>query len=356
MDPKYQAVADTLRREIATGVYRDGQALLTEAELKTRFRVSRQTVRQAISQLESDGLVIRRRGSGTYVSHGPRKHGTVQSVGVITTYITDYIFPSIVRGIESVLSAQSCLMTLSATYNSVERERALLTRLLETPVDGLIIEGTKTALPNPNTALYEKLWERNIPYVFINGYYPHLTPCTYVVTDDEAGGYQAVETLLAKGIRRIGGVFKSDDMQGRLRHRGFSRALASQNLHSPGGSVCWFTTESKPSFLRDPAGAAFLQGLRDRVEAVVCYNDDMALQLLQLLPSYGLRVPEELSLISFDNSPYASVCAPRLTSLSHPKEAFGRVAAEKLLRMMQGQREESLTMPWDLVERESLRP
>lgn len=70
MEPKYQSVADALRHDIATGLYRDGDTLLTEVELKDKFGVSRQTIRQAISLLENDGLVVRRRGSGTYVTHG----------------------------------------------------------------------------------------------------------------------------------------------------------------------------------------------------------------------------------------------------------------------------------------------
>ena len=171
-EPKYQLVASTLRREIADGIFAEGSLLTTEEELKRRFQVSRQTVRQAIALLEDDGLVVRRRGSGTYVKHGPRRHGETLTVGVVTTYITDYIFPSIVRGIEHVLSANGCMMNLSATYNRADHERMLLQRALEHGVDGLIIEGTKTALPNPNMALYRALKEKNIPFVFINGAIP----------------------------------------------------------------------------------------------------------------------------------------------------------------------------------------
>ena len=164
-EPKYQLVASTLRREIADGIFAEGSLLTTEEELKRRFQVSRQTVRQAIALLEDDGLVVRRRGSGTYVKHGPRRHGETLTVGVVTTYITDYIFPSIVRGIEHVLSANGCMMNLSATYNRADHERMLLQRALEHGVDGLIIEGTKTALPNPNMALYRALKEKNIPFL-----------------------------------------------------------------------------------------------------------------------------------------------------------------------------------------------
>ena len=355
MEPKYQFVAESLRHDIATGRYQDGDALLTEAELKVKFGVSRQTVRQAIALLESDGLVNRRRGSGTYVTHGPRKHGGVMSVGVITTYITDYIFPSIVRGLESVLSAENCIMSLSATYNRADHERSLLQRILETPPDGLIVEGTKTALPNPNTALYEKLWERNIPFVFINGYYPQLPRATYVVTDDLEGGRMATAYLADRGYVRIGGIFKSDDMQGHLRYQGFSAEMQDRGLQVRDENVCWFSTENKKRFLRDETGAEFMKSLQNGVEAVVCYNDEIALELMEVLAEKGMTVPADISLVSFDNSQYASICHPKLTSLAHPKDLFGRVAAEKLLNMMSGKKETSAVLPWEMIERESVR-
>lgn len=355
MIPKYQFVADALRRDIAGGVYQDGAALPTEAELKEKFGVSRQTVRQAISLLENDGLVVRRRGSGTYAMHGPRKRSGVINVGVITSYITDYIFPSIVRGIESVLSMENCVMSLSATYNRTDRERALLARVLEAPVDGLIIEGTKTALPNPNIPLYERLWERNIPVLFINGFYPQLRRNVHVVTDDEGGGRQAVEMLLSKGFRRIGGIFKSDDMQGRLRYQGYAAALQAAGRPCGEDRVRWFNTENKRGFLEEEAGASFLRCVKRDMDALVCYNDEIALLLLDRLEALGVSVPGNLSLVSFDNSAFASVCKPKLTTFSHPKDAFGREAAAKLLRMIAGSAEESVVLPWTLIERESVR-
>lgn len=355
MDPKYQSVAESLRHDIANGMYQDGEALLTEAELKQKFGVSRQTVRQAIALLENDGLVLRRRGSGTYVHHGARKHSGALNVGVITTYITDYIFPSIVRGVESVLTAENCIMSLSATYNRTDHERLLLQRVLESQLDGLIVEGTKTALPNPNIALYEKLWERNIPFVFINGYYPQLPRCVSVVTDDVAGGRMAAAYLADRGFTRIGGMFKSDDMQGHLRYQGFINEMQDRGLLVRDETVCWFSTENKRRFLHDETSADFLSCLQNGLEAVVCYNDEIALELMEVLGEMQLSVPRDVSVMSFDNSAYAAVCYPKLTTLAHPKDAFGRLAAEKLLRMIAGKTETSAVLPWSLVERDSVR-
>lgn len=352
---KYQSVADVLRREIAEGRYPLESALPTEAELSKRFGVSRQTVRQAVELLVNDGLIYRRQGSGTYVTNRPRRRVGEQVVGVITTYITDYIFPSIVRGVESVLSASECVMTLSATYNRLDQERALLERVLQSPVDGLIIEGTKTALPNPNLDLYQRLREHNIPFVVLHGCYPQLGEAVSITMDDRQGGRMAVETLLQNGSARLGGIFKSDDIQGHHRYQGFTEALQARGATVNDEDVCWFATENRRSFLREAAGKALLQKAGGALDGYVCYNDEIAMLLLDELAALGLRVPEDVSVISFDNSAYSAVCHPRLTTLAHAKEEFGKQAALTLLRMMQGKPGHSLCMPWSLVERDSIR-
>ncbi len=352
-EPKYLSVASVLRREIATHRYQDGDALMTELELSRRFSVSRQTVRQAISLLEQDGLVIRRRGSGTYVTHRPRKRYGPVNVGVITTYITDYIFPSIVRGIESVLSAEDCVMNLSATYNRVDHEKLLLERFLQSPMDGLIVEGTRTAQPNPNIELYQRLLERNIPVVFINGYYPELGDCPHVVMDDVAGGEMAVRTLLDAGHRHIAGLFKSDDMQGHRRYQGFLNALMAQGTPPTEDDLGWFSTENKTTFFEQEEGKNFLQRLED-TDALVSYNDEMTLRLLDALAERGFAVPDQLSIVSFDNSSYAAVCRPRLTTLCHAKDEFGRQAGQLLLDRLRGESSKSVTLPWQLEMRDSV--
>ena len=136
------------------------------------------------------------------------------NVGVIATYISEYIFPSILRGIEGQLSEEGFFPMLSATMNRVDNERRILKDCMEKQLDGLIVEGTKTALPNPNLPLYEKLRDMGIPVVFFNSYYPALRDCVSVTMDDCQGGFDAVEYLVSKGHRKIGGIFKNDDMQG----------------------------------------------------------------------------------------------------------------------------------------------
>ena len=354
--PKYLQVADTLRKEIAEGKFRDGQTLMTEEELRVRFNVSRQTVRQAIALLEDDGLVDRRRGSGTYVRHGPRRRiqGTLH-VGVVTTYITDYIFPSIVSGIESVLSENGVVMNLSATYNSVKTERSILERMLDGQVDGLIVEGARTAQENENEDLYRRLAERNIPVLFMNSYYPGMLNVPHVVMDDYGGGRIAAREVLSRGYRRPGGMFKVDDLQGKERLKGFQDEMRAGGVSIPDDRLFLFGTEERMNWQNTPEGRGFVERLkRHEADCVTCYNDAFASSLMGILRREGMKLPEEMGFIGFDNAIYAELSSPKLTTLGHPKEAFGSLVAEKLLRMISGERERSVNMAWTLIERESL--
>ena len=353
--PKYLLVADTLRREIAKGIFRDGQTLMTEEELRMRFDVSRQTIRQAIALLEADGLVDRRRGSGTYVRHGPRRRQGIIHVGVITTFITDYIFPSIAQGMESVLNENGAVMSLSAMYNDPQTERNILERMLDEPVDGLIVEGSRTTKESPNEDVLAKFAQRNIPVLFVNGYYPGMEHIPHVVMDDYSGGRMAAKTALDKGYTRPAGLFKTDDLQGKERLNGFLDELHARGIEVPEERLLCFSTEERNDLFDSAKGQA-LQDLLVRHEAdcLVCYNDIFASQFMTSLMAKGLKIPEELGIIGFDNATFSAMLHPALTTLGHPKDRLGALAAQKILRMIAGERESSVNMNWTLIERESL--
>ena len=102
--PKYAILANAIREQIASGAFQAGDRLASENELSEKYGFSRQTVRQALGTLEREGILVRRRGSGTYIARGISSSAKSGTIGVITTYISDYIFPVITRGIEEVLS------------------------------------------------------------------------------------------------------------------------------------------------------------------------------------------------------------------------------------------------------------
>ncbi|RUS47875.1 GntR family transcriptional regulator [Cohnella sp. AR92] len=321
---------------IAGGRYRPGDKLPSENELSEQFGLSRQTVRQSIGELVQEGWLSREQGKGTFVSRlsGERRPaGGSRTVGMITTYISDYIFPSIVRGVEAALKEQGYRLLLSSTDNRKDRERESLEMMLSQGVSGLIVEPTRSAEGNPNFDAYMAMQYHGVPILMINEQYPDLD-CPCVKQDDEAGGRLATDHLLSLGHRRIAGFFKTDDLQGVNRMKGFVRAHREHGIPVDPELVIRYETEQ-----REELPGTALRELLNRQEpptAIVCYNDQLAVALLDVVREAGLRVPEDLSIIGYDDSFLATATEIKLTSVVHPKEELGEKAAQLLISMLEG--------------------
>ena len=282
---KYAEIAAILRGEITQGSYGTEGKLSTEQELVKRFDVSRQTIRQAISCLKHEGLVHQVQGSGTYVSMPKKVQPQSESRTIVTvsTYISNYIFPDIIRGMERELSGEGFNINLIQTENRVDKERAILEKVIrEGNITGMIVEGTKTALPNPNISLYREIKEMGIPLVFLHSTYPELSGEVVVGMDDYQGGKALAKYLYEKGHKTIGGIFKSDDLQGLARYAGFSDGLLESGLGLNDTRVRWYTTEDyrKHHKIIEANDEVFdnLCGLT----AIVCYNGEIAVWISRI--------------------------------------------------------------------------
>lgn len=356
MAMKYKEIASLLRQQILSGVYPVDSLLPTEQQLCAIHNVSRQTIRSALQCLIDDGLIQRRQGSGSRVLRPEDLPPAPQrTVAIITTNITDYIFPGVLREAEAVLSANNCAALLYATSNQVSQERRILLDLLSNKnIDGILVEGTKTALHNPNLDLYRKLQARNIPLVFFHGSYANLENAVCIQDSNYQGGRQLVEYLASKGHTHIAGMFKNDDIQGHQRYAGFIDALRDLNLPLDDQRIYWYSTETKDitnihSTLWQNQVVPILKGCT----AVVCYNDQIANPMVDYLLSHKVNIPQQMAVVSFDNSFYSNLSTCRITSLSHGSLNVGRSAAEALIRLFEGKPVHSQTVPWILVEKES---
>jgi len=243
---------------------------------------------------------------------------------------------------------------LFATQNQFANERRILLSLLETePLDGILVEGTKTGLPNPNIRLYEKLMEKGVPLVFFHGNYEQIPDTLSVLDDNAAGGRMLVEHLYKKGHRRIAGIFKYDDLQGRQRFAGYLDALQEYDLPLEDRNILWYSTDQKDLIFKDGLAQARMDECLSSCSAVVCYNDEIAARVISYLTKKGVSVPGGVAVVSFDNSSYSEMSTPRITSLSHAQRNVGRAAAELLFRHMRGESCASELVPWVLAEKES---
>ena len=346
---KYSVIADKLMDEIAHGRFSDSGKLPTEFELVDMYGVSRQTIRQAISVLKSEGIVYQVQGSGTYISRSSTvaRRGVeslFKNIFIICTYISEYIFPSIIRGIESTLGGTNYRFNLGATGNKVDLERKILTDVLKMKeVDGIILEGSKTGFPNPNIGLYMKLQELGIPVLFLHCAYQELPDSVVVGMDDKAGGKIAAKRLVGEGCRKIMGIFKSDDRQGLLRYAGFTEGLLESGIGLSSSEVRWYTTEDIADRGMSLDRNMIEIILNAGIDGIVCYNDQVASMIVRDFTRNGFPLPK---LMSFDDSYLCRNSAVPFESLGHRKEELGVIAAHKIRNMVEGKKETSVFLDW----------
>ncbi|MGE6629176.1 substrate-binding domain-containing protein [Bacillus sp. NPDC077027] len=341
MKKKYQIIIDDIKSKILSGDYNAGDRIPTESTMQDMYQVSRHTVRKAILELSSEGFLRSEKGSGTYVSNQYQSksmgHSHMKTIGVMTTYISDYIFPSIIRGIEGRLNEENYSLLLASTNNDVEQEKKALEMMLSFGVDGLIVEPTKSNLYNPNIAYYLSFKEQDVPLIMINAYYEELD-VPFLCLDDVQSSYLATKELISHGHTKIGLISKTDDLQGKYRMKGYIKALGEAKLRFLPEHVLFFDTESKLNLYADLK--AFLSENKNELTAIVCYNDEVGLEVANVCRQMDVSIPDELSIIGQDNSYIAQKNAYiQLTTLTHPQEQMGRDAADWMIKKIQGKKD-----------------
>lgn len=333
--PKYIQIAEYFKAEIKAGRIIINDRILSESEIVEKFGVSRHTVRQALMLLENEGFIYREQGRGAFCCY-EEKIDINKNVAVLTTYISNYIFPPIISGIEEVLSLSGYTLTLFNTNNLKDREGEYLRRIIDSNISGMIVEPTMSAIPNVNLELYKELDAKNIPYIMINAKYEDIDPA-FVVMDDIEGGYLITKYLIQMGHRDIAGIFKQDDLQGVNRSKGYEKALAEFGLEYRDEFVGGYST-GEESFLPYEFTSNLLRKNK-RPSAIVCYNDQIAFDVQQAIRDFGLKIPEDISVAGYDDSDIATAAEVKLTTIKHPKEDMGKRAARFLINMIEKREE-----------------
>lgn len=330
---KYAKLMEYLKNEIIMGRIKPNDRIPSENALAQELSLSRHTVRKAISMLVNEGYLYSEHGRGTFCKDRRFNRANSRNIGVMTTYISEYIFPRVIQGIDSVLSEKGYSIILKNTDNDIEKEAAYLEEILKKDLEGLIIEPTKSAVFSDNVRFFDAMDKHNIPYVFIHGVHQQLKERPHVVLDDFKGMYLAINYLIELGHRNIIGIFKADDIQGIERHKGYAKALADGGIQYNPDNVIWFHTEDRE--IKPYSAVENLIKTGKAIDAVACYNDQIAFKIYKSISDMGISIPDDISLTGFDDSYIAASCPVKLTSVSHPKELLGELAAKTLLYMIE---------------------
>ena len=260
---KYKWLVEQLREIISDSIQKGINKLPTEQELAVRYRVSRQTVRAALAVLEDEREIRRIKGSGAYIT-GLSSLEDRNIVGILIPDEQQYEYPALINDIRVALAAEGFSCKVYPTHNHVDQERQILQFLLKSPLRALIVEPVKSALPSPNTELYQRLIQRGTSILFLGCAYPQLSQIPVIYEDNLYGAVLLVQSLVEKGHSSIAGIFQMDDQRGLERYQGFLDAMQNQGLTVPDSNICWYTTQELDDF-RQSQDISFLKKFLERI-------------------------------------------------------------------------------------------
>ncbi len=215
-------------------------------------------------------------------------------------------------------------IVMCSTDNQADKESRHITLLKQRRVDGLII-----ASKFNNAAVLRQLIDEKFPLVLFAHERPEL-PVPSVTVDDYIGGYMAASHLISLGHRRIG-VLAEDSLSSKDRIRGYQCALTEAGLAVQENLI----VVSGPSVSDSEMAAANLLDREDRPTAIFGCNDLLAIGVLQACRARGIRVPDQLSVIGFDDTQLCSIVSPKLTSIAQPIRKLSKETIDMIIRMIE---------------------
>lgn len=334
---KYIKLADLLKNDIHSAHFAPGAQIPTEDELMERYSLGRNTVRQAMNVLANEGYLIKIPGSGTFVAKNigtstgkNANRNSRKCIGVVLNHVDSYIFPRLLMGISDYLVENDYVMTIRLTFNQIAKEKQVLSEFLSSDLAGIILEPACSGLPPVNGELYKKIRE-TVPCVLVHANLPGFSFPS--VTVDDAKGYEMlVDHLIAKGHRNIALLAKLDEDVGHKRFLGYANGLQKHGMEIDERQTLWFTTDQEDDLFSDANAHRILKFI-DQCTAVMCFNDDIACRFYSFLERHSIRVPDNLSLVGYDDLVQDRNMVP-LTTIVHPKEVLGRGAAKAILDLI----------------------
>lgn len=272
---------------------------------------------------------------------------TTHVIGVVVSDIANPFFATLVRGAEDCARQHGYSLLICNTAEDLENERMYLSLLARRRVDGLLLAPT-----GKNDELIGRLMGRGMHIVFIDRTPPNLQ-APAVLSQNEEGAYQATCYLIEQGHRRIGIVLGLPDVSTTAeRLRGYRRALARYGLEFDEGLVAY--GRSQVAAAREACEALLA---RASPTAVFATNNLMTIGVMQAIRKLGLRCPEDISVVGFDDFDWAEAFDPPLTTVAQDPYGIGQRAMELLLGLLAGDREpEQVRLPVELRVRGSVAP
>lgn len=362
----YSVMEADLRQQIREDILKSGEKLLSESEFSSRYGISRRSVRQALANLTNERLIYSRAGSGCFVAENiPGKQPQHLRIVLILPEVDNAFINELNHGVQLMAEESGCDLIYQSSCQSHEKERLhILHWLEEERIDGMILF---PMVGNHNTDLVFELKKRNMPFVLVDRFFQDIDT-DYVTVDNYRGAFDAVMYLTQHSCRHIAHLKGSPSSANVARYEGYRDALAASGLVYDPELVAAMDNDYKTDenvgsdvvFGRESMKELLSRG--KKIDAVFACNDNMAIGGMQSIRKLGLNVPQDISVVGFDDLKVASMLEVPLTTVRQPKERIGMETVRLLLQRIREKAQgmavkeyEHIVLKTELIQRSSVR-
>lgn len=348
--PLYVQVKTALERRILSGEFKEGEAIESEPALCRRYGVSRITIRQALRDLDLEGVIRREPGRGTFVETVSAGKGI--SIGLVYDlnermfeHRDESMFGDLVRGAANVASRRGAVVHPLPLADGEDLGAVLATPLLSSLKGLLLVPDLE-----PSEKTLVDLDRTGMPYVVLKRRMNGRSAC--VDGDDRGGSEAATSHLIALGHERIAAILMPEALGHGDRLAGYTAALtaagrdvAPELIRRAGYPVSTGGAEAMRELLSLP----------DRPTAVFAASDHLAVGAYEALREVGMEPGRDIAVIGYGGASFAALMYPALSTISNPWGEIGSVGAGLLLDMVTGnaQGRPARTARWSLDIRQS---
>ncbi|NLX71454.1 MAG: substrate-binding domain-containing protein [Clostridiales bacterium] len=363
--PLYEQIFEHYRDKIVNRELMPGDQLPTEMEMAEIFGVSRITTKRALEELEREGLIYRKRGQGSFVldlfQKKPNQPGAKNVISIIIPSTSmrgrnmDYV-----QGATDAVNKKGYYLTIHMTEDE-KHERDLLLSIPKDGISGLIYY----PISRSHFDLLYTMHITGYPIVTIDKHYESM-PISYVISDNFNGTYEAVSHLVELGHKKIAYLaFSAIESISTVRQRffGYCTAMVDHGLKVDPDYTVFGLRDQKKYIVQKYSRMDFLKPVLERllekgVTAIIAENDYIAVWVQNTLLDMGIKIPQDISIVGFDNLDILEQVGIMLTTVEQNFYEIGRAAADTVIEMIENKERKQIKtiVPVKLIIRESVGP
>lgn len=337
---KWQKIKNHIIAEVTSGDYAAGDAIPSENYICDQTGVSRTTVRQAFRELETEGVIYRVKGKGTFLSDiktsEPAKKQQCRLYGLVIPEIREPLYASLTQGFGDYLSCDNFQTLVCDSGDDIARQGNIFLQLLHRSIDGIAMVPSTTG-KTPAFQI-ELLINNNIPVVLCHRGVEGVS-VPVMTWDRETVGRLAGEKLISSGHKKIA-YFGAYQYEVPLAHiKGLREVLSQAAIELEAGRILFGQAgETDHCFTQRERLITQMLSDKNRPTAIVCNNETEAERVFWVAYKMGIQIPRDLSLIGFGESHRNTIFKKMLTSVVLDELKLGSTAAKTLQEINLGKR------------------